>query len=229
MIHASRIWSRRSAFTIALALLTGCGGAFGVGNTTNPGSTSNIPPQSGFRVIGDVGTPFVARVSDANASWTIYGTIPESIVIVNPAPPSQIIVTKLANDSRLLSLQLIGGLTVRDLSSTTENYGSVAGELGGFAQPFAPPASPDVRFFVKGPSISVFDATIESRNLNTSNILQSRVPAMLLLDLAGDSPDRVDGIFNQVTALGPFDINLIINGNVLQTVGGTTASIKGDT
>lgn len=230
MIHASRRWARRAALLLGVSLFAaGCGGAFGVGDTTNPGNTPNIPAQSGFRVIGDVGTPFVATVSDSNASWTVYGSIPENIVIVNPTPPNRIVVTKLANDSRLLSLELIGAFTVKNLASTTENYGSVVGVLGGSAKPFAPPASPDVRFFVKGPSIAVFNATIESRNLNQSSILQARVPAILLLDLQGDSSDRVDGIFSEVSALGAFDINLIINGNVLETIGGTTASIKGDT
>ena len=233
MTYTSRTWASRAALAVGFALLAGCGGAFGVGNTTSPGSTPNIPAQSSFRVVGDIGTPFVATVSDSRSSWVVHGTIPESIVIVNNSPADRIVVTKLANDSRLLSLEIIGGLTVRNLASTTENYGSVVGALNGTSQPlaaFAPAASPDVRFFVKGPSINVFNATIESRNLNMSSILQSRVPAMLLFDLTGSgSSDRVDGIFSEVTFYGPLDIELMINGNVKTVVGGTTATIKGDT
>lgn len=233
MAYASRPWAHRAVLGVGFALLAGCGGAFGIGNITSPGNTPNIAAQPSFRIVGDIGTPFRATVSDARSSWVVFGNVPESIVIVNPTPPDRIIVTKLANDSRLLSLELIGGLDVRGLSSTTGNYGSVVGSLNGAAGPltvFAPPASPDVRFFVKGPEIEVFDATIESRNLNTSSILQSRVPAMLLFDLAGSTAtDRVDGIFNEVTFFGPLDIELMINGNIKRAVGGTTTTIKGDT
>ena len=231
MIYKSRILARRAAMAGTLALLSGCGGAFGVGNTTNPGSTSNIPPQSSYRVVGDIGTPFVATVSDSRSSWVVHGTVPESIVIVNDAPADRIMVTKLANDSRLLSLEVIAGLTVTTLSSTTENYGSVVGQLTDQKPAltrFAPPASPDVRFFVRGPAIDLFDATIE--DLQNSNILQARVPAVLLFDSPnGGSSGRVDGIFNEVTFFGPLDVELIINGNVKQVFGGTTVSIKGDT
>lgn len=231
MGYSARTLARHLALIGALAMLAaGCGGAFGVGDNTNPGNTPNIPAQTSFRVVGDAGTPFVATISDARSSWVVYGIVPESLVVVNNLQPDRIMVTKLANDARLLSLEIIGGLNVKVLSSTTENYGVVVGAVNGGKvgmAAFAPRASPDVRFFVKGPMTAVFNATIE--DLTNSNILQARVPAVILFDSPnGGSSGRVDGIFSEVNFFGPFDVDLLINGTLAQNViGGTTTTVKG--
>jgi hypothetical protein len=63
-----------------------------------------------------------------------------------------------------------------------------------------------VRFFVKTPQVGLFTALIEDET--TGHALMSRIPAVILFD----SPNgRVDGIFNQVSFMGVFDIDLLIN------------------
>jgi hypothetical protein len=215
--------SRKVILVLECLLLAGCGGAFGVGNTTNPGSTPNISAQTSFRVVGQIGTPFVATVSDARSSWLIYGVIPLSIVIVNDSPPDRIVVTKLSNDTRLLSLQIIHGLDVKLLASTVDNFGVAVGGINGNLPALAPPASPDIRFFIKGPPVNIFDALIEDQT--QGSVLQSRAPAVILFD--SPSSQRVDGIFNEVNFLGPFDIDLIVDGNIVkQAQGGIKATLK---
>jgi hypothetical protein len=208
---------------VALTALMGCGGAFGVGNTTNPGSTTDINAQTSFRVVGQIGTPYSATVSDARSSWVIRGVIPLSIVIVNDSPPDRIAVTKLSNDSNLLSLQIIQGLNVKLLASTVENFGLAVGGINGNLPALAPAANPDIRFFVRGPAVNIFDALIEDRS--QGSVLQSRAPAVILFD--SPSSERIDGIFTEVNFFGPFDIDLIVNGNtVRQARGGNQATLK---
>jgi hypothetical protein len=207
----------------ALAALGGCQS----GNTGSPGNTPNIAPQSSYRIVGEVGTPFTALVSDSRSSWQVFGTIPTSIVVVNDSPPDRILVTKLTNDSRLLSLQVIQGLSVGTLDSTVSHFGTAVGSIGGTLPAFAKHASPDVRFFVNTPLTNVFDALIEDESL--SSALQSRVPAVILFDSPnGGKSGRVDGIFNQVTFTGAFEIDLVINGQLVQTAsGGNPTTVHG--
>jgi hypothetical protein len=214
---------RKTVLALGFLLLAGCGGAFGVGNTTNPGNTPNISAQTSFRIVGQIGTPFIATVSDSRSSWLISGVVPLSIVIVNDSAPDRIVVTKLANDSRLLSLQIIHGFDVKLLASTVDNFGVAVGGINGNLPALAPPASPDIRFFIKGPPVNIFDALIEDQS--QGSVLQSRAPAVILFD--SPSPGRVDGIFNEVNFFGPFDIDLIVDGNIVkQAQGGITASLK---
>jgi hypothetical protein len=84
-----------------------------------------------------------------------------------------------------------------------------------------------VRFFVKGPTNSVFDALIE--DLSAGEIVQMRAPALVLFDRPnnGNISKRVDGIFNQVNLFGPFDIDMIVEGSLVRVaVGGTRATLK---
>src|SRR5215470_12775435 len=111
----------------AIAALGGCQ----TGNTGSPGSTPNMPQQSSYRIVGDVGTPFRAIVSDSRSSWQVSGTVPTSIAIVNDSPPDRIAVSKTSNDGRLLSLQVIQGFTVGTLDSTVSNFGTAVGIIGG--------------------------------------------------------------------------------------------------
>jgi hypothetical protein len=204
----------------AIAALGGCQS----GNTGSPGNTPNIAPQSSYRIVGDVGTPFQALVSDSRSSWQVFGAIPTSIVVVNDKPPDRILVTKLTNDARLLSLQVIQGLSVGTLDSTLSHFGTAVGGIGGTLTSFANPASPDVRFFVKTPIEGVFNALIESETM--SSALQSRVPTVILFD--SPQSGRVDGIFTQVTFAGVFEVDLVINGQLVQTAsGGTQVTVHG--
>ena len=208
---------------VAVSALAACQ----TGNTGSPGNTPNIAPQSSYRVVGDVGTPFQALISDSRSSWQVSATIPMNIVIVNDSPPDRILVTKLTNDHRMLTLQLIQGFTVGTIDSTVSNFGTAVGNIGGTLRTFANPASPDVRFFVKTPLAGTFTGLIEDESL--SNALESRVPAIILFDHPNNGKSgRVDGVFNQVAFIGVLDVDLVINGQLVQAAsGGNSVTVKG--
>jgi hypothetical protein len=214
-----------------LIWLGGCGG-FGTGNATSPGRTPDLSVQTSYRIVGTIGTPFIATISDARSSWVVQGVIPLSIVIVNDKPPERVVVTKAIDDTSLLSIEIITGFTVKVLDSTTDRFGVAVGGVNqgggnGSLHSLAPPANPDVRFFVKGPNIGVFNALIEDRT--QGSVLQSRVPALILFDSpnGGTLNGGLDGIFTEVNFLGPLAIDLIVNGAVVRAVTtGTSATLK---
>jgi hypothetical protein len=216
----------RGAFAALLSglLMTSCGG-FGGTNTTNPGSTPNISAQTSFRIVGVVGTPFSAKISDSRSTWNIQGVVPLSIVIVNNSPPIRISVNKLVNDNSLISLEVINAFSVEQLASSTDTFGVAVGNFGKVTN-FAPPAFPDVRFFVKGPYTELFDALIE--DTEHGEIVEARAPALLLFDSpAGGNGARVDATFTAVQLFGGFAIDLIYNGALVKSVSaGTTAILK---
>jgi hypothetical protein len=221
----------RALTASGLIWLGGCGG-FGTGNATSPGRTPNLSVQTSYRIVGTIGTPFIATISDARSSWVVQGVVPLSIVIVNDKPPERVVVTKTIDDTSLLSVEIITGFTVKVLDSTSERFGvAVAGVNqgggNGSLHALAPPANPDVRFFVKGPNIGIFNALIEDQT--QGEVLQSRVPALILFDSpnGGMLSGRLDGIFTAVGFEGPFAIDLIVNGAVVRAiVGGTSAILK---
>jgi hypothetical protein len=215
---------RRGALAALLCglLMTSCGG-FGSTNTTNPGSTGNIAPQTSFRIVGHVGTPFNMTISDARASWNVTGVVPLSIVIIQNDPPIRVSVNKLVSDNSLISLEIINAFKVAQLASSTSGFGVTVGNSGNVGA-FAPPASPDVRFFIKGPARELFDALIE--DTATGEVVESRAPTLLLFDTNGNT-GRVDGIFTALQTLGGFSIDLIYNGVVVQSVfTGGSATLK---
>ena len=222
----------RVVLATAWAGLAGCGGAFGVGNSTSPGSTPNQSPQTSYRIVGTIGTPFVAIISDVRSSWQIQGTIPLSIVIVQDEPPERVVVTKTVGDHSLISIEITTGFNVKVLASSSDPYGTAVGGVNqgngnGALLALAPPANPDVRFFVKGPYVNVYNALIEDES--HGEIVQSRAPSIILFDSpnGGSSGGRIDGIFNEVNFLGPFAIDLIFNGVVVKSsAGGTSATLK---
>jgi hypothetical protein len=204
------------------AMLTSSCGGFGSTNTTNPGSTPNIAGQTSFRIVGRIGTPFSVKISDARSSWNILGVVPLSIVILHNAPPVRVSLNKLVSDNSLISLEIINGFNVQQLASSTSGFGVAVGNQGSVGA-FAPPASPDVRFFVKGPNTELFDALIE--DTSSGEVVEVRAPAILLFDSpAGGNGGRIDGTFTAVEALGGFAIDLIYNGVLVRSVlaGGST-------
>ncbi len=227
MYYQLRVISCGIILAVITAMAAGCNG-FGVGQASNPGSTPNIASQTSYRIVGAIGTPFQAVISDSRSSWLVSGTIPTSIVIVNDSPPDRILVNKLTNDSRLLSLEVITGFSVITLDSTVSNFGSAVGSVGGKLPSIAPPASPDVRFYVKNPMIGLFTGLIEDETMGFA--IMSRIPAVILFDSPnGGHSGRVDGIFNQVSFAGVFDIDLTIDGRLVASVSrnGTSAVVKG--
>ncbi len=214
---------RRALAAILCALtMTSCG-SFGATNTTTPGNTPNTNAQTSFRIVGQIGTPFSATISDARSTWTIQGVVPLSIVIINNQPPIRISVNKLVSDHSLISLEVINAFSVQQLASSTDNFGVAVGNFGKVAT-FAPPAFPDVRFFVKGPTEELFDALVE--DTKQGEIVEARAPAILLFDSpSGGNGARVDATFTAVQFLGTFAIDLIYNGALVDSVAGTTTAI----
>ena len=206
-------------------LMTSCGG-FGGTNTTNPGSTPHISAQTSFRIVGQVGTPFSARISDSRSIWDIQGVVPLSIVIVNNSPPIRISVNKLVNDNSLISLEIINAFSVQSLASSTSTFGVAVGNYGNVANIKPLRADPDVRFFVKGPNTELFDALVEDSV--HGEIVEARAPALILFDSpSAANGGRVDANFTAVQFLGGFVIDLIYNGVLVQSVvAGTTAILK---
>ena len=226
-IRSINVLVRTALIACGCALLSACGGAFGTSNSTLPGRTPNIAAQVSFRIVGTLGTPFSLLISDADSSWQVNGVVPLGIVIINTKTPVRMVATKLANDSSLLSIEIISGFSVAQLSSTTAAFGVAVGSFGGKLSSFAAPASPDVRFFVKGPTNSVFNALIE--DLSMGEIVQMRAPALVLFDRpnSGNISKRVDGIFDQVNFFGTFDIDMIVGDSLVRVaVGGTHATLK---
>jgi hypothetical protein len=218
---------RRGALATLLCglLMAGCGGGFGTTDTTKPGNTPNISAQTSFRIVGNIGTPFSAKISDARSSWTIQGVVPLSIVIVNNSPPIRVSVNKLVNDHSLISLEIINGFSVKQLASSTSGFGVAVGNFNNVGA-FAPKASPDVRFFVKGPNRELFDALIEDSD--HGEVVEATAPALILFDSPSSSNGgRVDGTFTAVQFLGGFSIDLIYNGVVVESLNaGTSAILK---
>jgi hypothetical protein len=219
--------SRRGPLVALLCglLMTSCGG-FGGTNTTNPGNTPNISAQTSFRIVGVIGTPFHAKISNSRSSWDLQGVVPLSIVIVNNAPPIRVSVNKLVSDNSLISLQIINGFNVKQLASSTDGFGVAVGNFGKVADNFAQPASPDVRFYVKGPAEELFDALVE--DTAHGEVVEARAPAVLLFDSpAGGNGGRIDATFTAVQFLGGFAIDLVYNGALVKSLAtGTTAIIK---
>ncbi len=180
-----------------------------------------VAPQTAFEMLGDDGTPFTAVISDTQVSYTINGTVPLSVVLVNSHPPIRMDATKMANDSALLSLQITLGAQIREISSTQAPFGSVSVQTNTL-NAMALPATYDVRFMVSQPAGQPFETQIE----DTSEGFQvaATAPALLLFEGASG---RIDGQFQQLSTKGLFDIDLLINGSLVANVtGGTNVTIK---
>lgn len=213
----SNFYKSVRAILIAAAVLAsaGCGasGPFGFQNPTSPGNSQAIQKQFAFWVVGSVGVPFQATVSDVRSSWTVKGTVPMYIAIVNNMPPARMQVTKLSSDTRLLSAEIMHGFKVQQVSSTTAPFGSADVGFGGQLGSFAPHANPDIRFFVKGPNVGLFNGQIENTTMGI--VVEGRVPALFLFDQPGSG--LVDGQFTQVTNLGHLVVDLTLGGRLINS------------
>jgi len=195
--------------------LTGFGGFVG--------NTPNTKPQTLFKVLGDVGTPFTLTISDTRSSWVVGGNVPLSVGIVNNAPPVRMFATKLANDNSLMSLEISNGSSIFQLSSTTAPFGSISIQNGGQLKQIAPPANPDLRVAVLGPFGERFQALVEDQHVGYV-VNTIRGPALFLFD----SPEGpVDAQLSQFQNFGPFTANITQNGKVVASgVGGPFLVIR---
>src|SRR5271156_1685413 len=127
----SLIRASLALFAIALVLtvaLASCGGlgSSGLGTSGLP----NITAQNSFRMVGIAGTPFSGVVSDFTSSWTVQGTVPLTIAIINGNPPFRMIATKLSSDSSLLSMEVLRAQKPGMLSSTSQPFGVLSSQTG---------------------------------------------------------------------------------------------------
>ena len=102
-----------SALGAALAFsIAACNNQTGFSGSV--GNTPNGPPLPSYEILGTVGTPFTATVSDTRSSWTFQGNIPLSVIICNnPSSTARIVATKTTSNNNLLSLEIISGNTVQ--------------------------------------------------------------------------------------------------------------------
>jgi hypothetical protein len=212
---------------LTLVGLGGCNG-FGGANSTNPGSTPNSSSQIVFRFVGNTGTPFVATMSTSRSSWTIRGVVPLNALVANgPTPnPIRIVATKASNDTRLLSVEVLSGFNVVNLATTSINYGTIVANVGNNKlSNLAPPANPDVRFYVKGPPDGTYNALVEDET--TAYVLQAQSPTVILFDSPNGNSQtgRVDGTFTQVKG-APIEVDLFFNSQFVHASGSGTFSIK---
>ncbi len=213
------------AMTIALAAgAGGCNqglGAFQLG----VGNTPNKPPGVAFRILGQVGLPFTGIIYDSNATWEIRGSVPMSIVLINGSGLVRAIATKQSGSSGILSVQLTKAFTVTQIASTTDPFGVVSVQTSPRGPGIAPPpprANPDVRVYVKGPIIERFNGQVE--DTQTGYAVRDRAPTLILFE----SPNgKVDATINQVQNLGPFAIDLLVDGAVVASVsGGPSVTVR---
>jgi hypothetical protein len=184
------------------------------------GNTPPVAPETIFKVLGTVGTPFTLLVSNARSSWQIHGNVPLNIniinnVSVNGQTPARLVATKLSNDNSLLSLQIANGFNVLAASSTSAPFGTVAIQTGSALTQISPQANPDLRIFVFGPAGERFQGLVEDSKVGFA--VNQRVPALFLFDTPNG---KVDGNFTQIQSFGPFAINMTYNGKVVATAQG---------
>ena len=177
------------------------------------GNTPNGPKLTSYQILGTVGTPFTATVSDSRSSWTLQGNVPLSIFICNNVLPAEIIATKTTSNSNLLSIEIITGNHVAELQSTSAPFGTVSVQVGGTLGSIASPASPDLRIFVSGPLNERYQALIEDQT--TGFVIESRAPTLILFDTPNG---KVDGTFFGSHDFGTFTVNMTLDGVVVASV-----------
>jgi hypothetical protein len=207
--------AQRGALAILAFACAACGGAFGTANPTSPGKTSSISVENSLWVLGTPGTPFQAVVTDSSQSWTVRGVVPEAVVIINNSPGVQMTVTKLINNSALVTTELISGTTLVAEASTNDPFGTTVVQTFGGLTTIAPRANPDIRIFMKGPSGGMLTGLVE--DLSLSFVFEARAPALFLFE----HPDgRVDAVINSVDQAGAIIADILSNNAVVATAGG---------
>jgi hypothetical protein len=221
MRHFSRTLSL-SAIGVAIAIsVAACNNQTGFSGSV--GNTPNGPKLPSYEILGDVGTPFTATVSDSRSSWTFQGNAPLSVFVCNnPSQLASVIATKTTSSSNLLSLEIISGNHVTELQSTNAPFGSVSVQAGGSIGTIPSPADPDLRIFLSGPLNERYTALVE--DIQTGFIINSRAPTLILFD----SPDgKVDATFFGNQDFGTFVANMTLGGQVVATVmKGPNATIR---
>ncbi|WP_324094394.1 hypothetical protein [Candidatus Binatus sp.] len=202
MRHLARTLLSMGVIGAALAVsVAACNNQTGFSGSV--GNTPNGPKLTSYEILGAVGTPFTATVSDTRSSWTLQGNVPLSIVICNNVLPAAVVATKTTSSTNLLSVEIITGNHVAQLQSTSAPFGSVSVQIGGVLGTIASPADPDLRIFLSGPLNEHYQALVE--DIQTGFIIQSRAPTLILFD----TPDgKVDATFYGSQDFGTFTANM---------------------
>ncbi len=175
------------------------------------GNTPNGPKLPSYQILGTVGTPFTATISDDRSYWTLQGNVPLSIVICNPPSASaQLVVTKTTSDNSLLSAEIITGNHIKDVQETSAPFGTVQVQIGTLTS--APgAASPDLRVSLLGPLNVKYNALVEDSNIGF--ILQARAPTLIVFDTPNGKVDAT--FFGNGRNFGKFTANMTLDGAVV--------------
>jgi hypothetical protein len=193
---------------VLMAWIAACNNQSGFSGSV--GNTPNGPPLASYNILGTLGTPFTATVSDSRSSWTFQGNVPVSVIIANNILPASIIATKTTSSNSLLSVEIISGFHVANLQSTNAPFGTVSVQVGGTLGSISSPADPDLRIFLSGPRNLSYQALVE--DIDTGFIIQARAPTLILFD----SPNgKVDATFFGPTNFTTFTANMTLNGEVV--------------
>jgi len=175
------------------------------------GNTPNGPKLPSYQILGTVGTPFTATISDDRSFWTLQGNVPLSLVICNPpSKNAQLVVSKTTSDNNLLSAEIITGNHIKDLQQTTAPFGTVQVQIG--KQTSAPAAaSPDLRIFLLGPLNVRYQALVE--DIDTGFIIQARAPTLIVFDTPNGKVDAT--FFSGGRNFGKFTADMTLDGVVV--------------
>jgi hypothetical protein len=222
MKHFVRILSM-GAIGAALAIyVASCNNQTGFSGSV--GNTPNGPKLPSYQILGTVGTPFTATISDDRSFWTLQGNVPLSIAICNPPTSNaQVVVTKTTSDNSLLSAEIITGNHVKDVQQTTAPFGTVQVQIG--RQTTAPSAAnPDLRINLLGPLNVKYQALVEDSN--TGFIIQARAPTLIVFDTPNGKVDAT--FFSGGRNFGNFTANMSLNGEIVvpTVAGGPNLTIR---
>ena len=175
------------------------------------GNTPNGPKLPSYQILGTVGTPFTATISDDRSFWTLQGNVPLSIVICNPpSSKAQLVVSKTTADNSLLSAEIITGNHIKDLQSTSAPFGTVQVQTGTLTS--APSAaSPDLRIALLGPLNVRYQALVEDTDIGF--IIQARAPTLIVFDTPNGKVDAT--FFSGGRNFGRFTADMTLDGQLV--------------
>jgi hypothetical protein len=222
MKHFVRILSIGAIGAALAVYVASCNNQTGFSGSV--GNTPNGPKLPSYQILGTVGTPFTATISDDRSFWTLQGNVPLSISICNPpSSNAQVVVSKTTSDNSLLSAEIITGNHVKDVQSTTAPFGTVQVQIG--RQTTAPSAAnPDLRINLLGPLNVKYQALVEDSNIGF--IIQARAPTLIVFDTPNGKVDAT--FFSGGRNFGNFVANMSFNGEIVvpTTSGGPNLTIR---
>ncbi len=172
------------------------------------------PQEQGFQLLGPQGTPFSAIISDLTASWQVQGAVPLEIVVLNGTPQVRMVVTKLRNDSSIISVDALSAGSIVYSNSESLPFSTTQLQLTSIVPTLAPPANPDIRYLVLAPYGMNITGTIEDQNLEFQ--IAAIVPVLFIFE---NPVGATTGQFTEsAIGYGPMTVQLFQNGKLTKTV-----------